>query len=82
MYARQSITREGSASLDVQVESCREAAKRLKVDVVAELIEAPSTSGYENRGIPIRPLLPGVSEHRRSGPGMAARADLPVRFRW
>jgi DNA invertase Pin-like site-specific DNA recombinase len=50
VYARQSITREGSASLDVQVESCREAAQRLKVDVVAELIEAPSTSGYQNRG--------------------------------
>lgn len=50
VYARQSITREGSASLDVQVEACREAAKRLKVDVVVELIEAPSTSGYRNRG--------------------------------
>ena len=50
IYARQSITREGSASLDVQVEACREAAKRLKVDVVAELVEAPSTSGYRNRG--------------------------------
>lgn len=50
VYARQSITREGSVSLDVQVEACREAAKRLKVDVVVELIEAPSTSGYRNRG--------------------------------
>jgi DNA invertase Pin-like site-specific DNA recombinase len=50
LYARQSITREGSASLDVQVEACREAAARLKLDVVAELVEAPSTSGYSNRG--------------------------------
>jgi site-specific DNA recombinase len=50
IYARQSITREGSASLDVQVEACREAAARLKLDVVAELVEAPSTSGYSNRG--------------------------------
>lgn len=50
IYARQSITREGSASLDVQVEACREAADRLKVEVVAELVEAPSTSGYSNRG--------------------------------
>lgn len=50
LYARQSITREGSASLDVQMETCREAAKRLKVDVVVELVEAPSTSGYRNRG--------------------------------
>ena len=50
LYARQSITREGSASLDVQIEACREAAKRLKVDVVVELVEPPSTSGYQNRG--------------------------------
>ncbi len=50
IYARQSITREGSASLDVQVEACREAAKRMKLQVVAELVEAPSTSGYKNRG--------------------------------
>lgn len=50
IYARQSITREGSASLDVQVEACRDAAQRLKVDVVTELVEAPSTSGYRNRG--------------------------------
>ena len=50
LYARQSITRDGSASLDVQIEACREAAKRLKVDVVVELVEPPSTSGYRNRG--------------------------------
>jgi site-specific DNA recombinase len=50
LYARQSITREGSASLDVQVEACREAAARLELEVVAELVEAPSTSGYTNRG--------------------------------
>jgi site-specific DNA recombinase len=50
LYARQSITREGSASLDVQVEACREAAARLELEVVAELVEAPSTSGYANRG--------------------------------
>lgn len=50
VYARQSITRDGSASLDVQIEACRGAAKRLKVDVVVELVEPPSTSGYQNRG--------------------------------
>lgn len=50
IYARQSITREGSASLKTQVDSCRQAAKRLKVKVVIELVEAPSTSGYRNRG--------------------------------
>jgi len=51
IYARQSITREGSASLDVQVEACREAAARLTLEVVAELVEAPSTSGYSNVAI-------------------------------
>lgn len=50
IYARQSITREGSASLDVQIEACRDTAKRLKIEVAAELVEAPSTSGYRNRG--------------------------------
>lgn len=50
IYARQSITRDGSASLSTQVDACRDAAKRLNVTVVAELVEAPSTSGYRNRG--------------------------------
>lgn len=50
IYARQSITREGSASLKTQVDACRQTGKRLKVKVVAELVEAPSTSGYRNRG--------------------------------
>lgn len=50
IYARQSITREGSASLDTQVELCRQAAERLEARVVVELVEAPSTSGYRNRG--------------------------------
>src|SRR3546814_11227156 len=50
LYARQSITRDGSASLDVQIEACREAARRLQVDVVVELVEPPPTSGYRNRG--------------------------------
>ncbi|MBV9664457.1 MAG: recombinase family protein, partial [Actinobacteria bacterium] len=50
IYARQSITREGSASLKAQVDACRATAKRLKLKVVVELVEAPSTSGYRNRG--------------------------------
>src|SRR5680860_647514 len=66
VYARQSITREGSASLDVQVESCREAAGRLRVEVVAELIEAPSTSGYKNRGRS-RPKFQELLELIRTG---------------
>lgn len=66
IYARQSITREGSASLDVQVEACREAAKRLSLNVVAELVEAPSTSGYRNRGRS-RPKFKQLLELIRSG---------------
>jgi len=50
IYARQSITREGSPSLDVHIEACRDKAKRLKVEVAAELVEARSTSGYRTRG--------------------------------
>jgi DNA invertase Pin-like site-specific DNA recombinase len=70
IYARQSITREGSASLDVQVEACREAAARLKLDIVAELVEAPSTSGYSNRG-------PEPTEVRRAArPHPAGRGRL------
>lgn len=43
IYARQSIAREGSASLNVQVEACREAAARLKLEVVAELVDSKAT---------------------------------------
>lgn len=66
LYARQSITREGSASLDVQIEACREMAERLKVDIVAELVEAPSTSGYRNRGRS-RPKFQELLELIRTG---------------
>jgi hypothetical protein len=50
IYARQSITREGSASLDIQVETCREVALRFELTVTHELVEPPSTSGFKNRG--------------------------------
>jgi site-specific DNA recombinase len=50
IYARQSKTREGSASLAMQVDACREAAARMGLEVVAELVEPPSTSGFKNRG--------------------------------
>jgi DNA invertase Pin-like site-specific DNA recombinase len=50
IYARQSKTGEGSESLELQVERCREAAARHGLQVVAELVEPPSTSGYKNRG--------------------------------
>lgn len=66
IYARQSITREGSASLDTQVDACREAAARLNVRVVAELVEAPSTSGYRDRGRS-RPRFQELLELIRAG---------------
>lgn len=75
LYARQSITREGSASLDVQIEACREAAGRLSLDVVAELVEAPSTSGYRNRGRN-RPKFIELLEMIRSG-----QADCVVAYK-
>lgn len=51
IYARQSKTRDGSESLEIQVEHCREAAARLGIEVVGEYVEPPSTSGYKRRGL-------------------------------
>lgn len=50
IYARRSRTSDGSESLDIQVEKCREIAERHGLDVIVELVEPPSTSGYKNRG--------------------------------
>lgn len=50
IYARQSKTRDGSESIETQIEVCRLAAERLGFNVVATLAEPPSTSGYKNRG--------------------------------
>jgi DNA invertase Pin-like site-specific DNA recombinase len=50
IYARQSHTNEGSASLAIQMETCRETANRFDLEVTHELIEPPSTSGFQNRG--------------------------------
>lgn len=50
IYARQSNTTEGSQSLAIQVDACRQAAERFGLTVVAELVEPPSTSAYKNRG--------------------------------
>ena len=50
IYARQSKTRDGSESIETQVEICRQAAERMGFSVVATLAEPPSTSGYKNRG--------------------------------
>lgn len=50
IYARQSKTRDGSESIETQIEACRQAAERFGFTVVATLAEPPSTSGYKNRG--------------------------------
>lgn len=50
IYARQSVTRDGSESLTSQVEQCERAAERLGLEVVTTLVEPPSTSGYRDRG--------------------------------
>lgn len=50
IYARQSRTRDGSESLETQVETCKAACERYGYEVVAVLVEPPSTSGYKNRG--------------------------------
>ena len=76
IYARQSVTRPskgraevligGSVSLDEQVRQCREAAPRLGIDVVVDLVEKPSTSGYKERGRN-RPEFKELLEHIRTG---------------
>jgi DNA invertase Pin-like site-specific DNA recombinase len=50
IYARQSKTRDGSESIETQIEVCRTAAERFGFEIVAVLAEPPSTSGYKNRG--------------------------------
>lgn len=65
IYARQSRTREGSESIKTQVETCRAAAERMGLEVVAVLIEPPSTSGYKNRGksrVKFKTLLSGFGD--------------------
>ena len=50
LYIRQSVTRDKSESIPMQVERCTEAAAHLGAVIVDTLIEPPSTSGYKNRG--------------------------------
>lgn len=65
VYARQSMTRDGSESIPIQVEACREAAGRLGVEVVGEFIEPASTSGYKHRGRRRREFAKLLSAVRR-----------------
>ncbi len=50
LYIRQSVTREKSESIPMQIERCTEAAAHLGAVIVDTLVEPPSTSGYKNRG--------------------------------
>lgn len=50
LYIRQSVTRDKSESIPMQVERCSEAAEHLGAVIVDTLIEPPSTSGYKDRG--------------------------------
>jgi DNA invertase Pin-like site-specific DNA recombinase len=50
IYGRQSRTKEKSESRESQVATCTEEAERYGVEVVAELIEPPSTGAFKNRG--------------------------------
>lgn len=50
IYGRQSRTKDGSESLETQEAIGRETLARFGVELVAVLIEPPSTSGYEHRG--------------------------------
>lgn len=50
IYVRQSKTRDGSESIETQIESCKAACERFGYEVIAVLAEPPSTSGYKNRG--------------------------------
>src|SRR3546814_17460558 len=78
LYARQSITRDGSASLDVQLEACREDARRPKLDVVVELVAPPSTPGSRNRG-PTRPTFRQLLAATRAGAADCVIACKPRR---
>lgn len=66
IYARQSRTRDGSESRSDQVAACRATAERFDIDVVAELVEPPSTSGFKNRGRD-RPVWQELLELLRNG---------------
>jgi len=50
LYVRQSQTEDGSMSMDIQLDACRDTAIRFGVEARYELCERPSTSGYKNRG--------------------------------
>ncbi|MBV8305022.1 MAG: recombinase family protein, partial [Acidimicrobiia bacterium] len=66
IYGRQSRTREGSESLDLQEKACRDAAKRHGVEVLKVILEPPSTSAFKDRGRR-RPRFPELVKIIESG---------------
>ena len=73
LYIRQSLTRDKSESIPIQIERCTEVAKALGAEIVETLVEPPSTSGFKNRGRS-RPRFLDLLELVRSGQARAVMA--------
>lgn len=66
LYERQSRTADGSESLSTQRAANLKAAEQYGLEIVAEIIEPPSTSAYRDRGRS-RPRFPELLDMIRSG---------------
>jgi DNA invertase Pin-like site-specific DNA recombinase len=77
LYIRQSVTRDKSESIAMQVDVCTEAAPRYGADIVEVLVEPPSTSGYKNRGRDRKKFLDALDRIRegRARAVMAYKSD-------
>lgn len=73
LYIRQSLTRDKSESIPLQIERCTETAKALGAEIVETLVEPPSTSGFKDRGRS-RPRFLDLLELVRSGRARAVMA--------
>ncbi len=73
LYIRQSLTRDKSESIPLQIERCTEAARALGAEIVETLVEPPSTSGFKDRGRG-RPRFLDLLELVRSGQARAVMA--------
>jgi len=73
LYIRQSLTRDKSESIPLQIERCTEAAKALGAEIIETLVEPPSTSGFKDRGRS-RPRFLDLLELVRSGRARAVMA--------
>ena len=73
LYIRQSLTRDKSESIPLQIERCSEAATHLGAEIVETLVEPPSTSGFKDRGRG-RPRFLDLLELVRSGQARAVMA--------